>query len=76
MLAISLDDLTHVTGGITKAPSGTRNQRYKEMCLTPDPATARKQYEWLKEHQIPDSSEAPGVKRRVVEGIGNLCGWK
>lgn len=76
MITITTDDLVAVTGGITKAPAGTRSAQYKEMCLTPDPATARKQYDWMRAHEIPDASEAPGVKHRVVEAIGKLCNWK
>ena len=43
--------------------------------LAPDPATARAQYEWMRGHETPDSSEVPGVKHRVVDAIGKLCGW-
>ena len=75
MNTITTDDLIAVTGGITRPPAGTHNARYKEMCLTPDRKTAREQYDWLRAHQIPDASEAPGVKRRVVDAIGKLCGW-
>jgi|HubBroStandDraft_3_1064219.scaffolds.fasta_scaffold573413_1 hypothetical protein len=68
-------DLESVTGGVTSGGPGSRNAQYKEMCMTPDPKTARAQYDWMKTHEIPDASEAPGVKHRVVSAIGNLCGW-
>lgn len=76
MTTLSLLDLTEITGGITQPPAGSRAARYKEMCTVPDRATARKQYDWMRAHQIPDASEAPGVKKRVVDAIGTLCGWK
>ncbi|HEY1550885.1 MAG TPA: hypothetical protein VGG28_23810 [Kofleriaceae bacterium] len=68
-------DLSTVTGGVTSGGRGSRDAQYKEMCQTPDPKTARSQYDWMKAHEIPDASEAPGVKHRVVSAIGNLCGW-
>jgi len=40
-----------------------------------NPRTARAQYDWMRAHEIPDASEAPGVKHRVVQAIGDLCGW-
>ena len=75
MTTLSNNDLSAITGGVTHGAPGTQSERYKEMCLVPDRKTARAQYDWMRAHEIPDSSEAPGVKHRVVEAIGNLCGW-
>lgn len=74
-MTISTTDLTAVTGGVTQGAPGSKNAQYKEMCTTPDRATAKSQYDWMRAHEIPDASEAPGVKHRVVQAIGNLCGW-
>jgi hypothetical protein len=75
MMTISSNDLTTVTGGVTHGAPGSRGAQYTEMCTKPDRATARSQYDWMRAHEIPDSSEAPGVKHRVVKAIGDLCGW-
>jgi hypothetical protein len=75
MTTISTIDLTNVSGGVTHGAAGTRNSQYNEMCLSPNPQTARTQYNWMVAHEIPDASEAPGVKHRVVQAIGNLCRW-
>jgi len=75
-MTISAIDLDLVLGGVTHGGAGSRSAQYKEMCMAPDPKTARAQFDWMKAHEIPDSSEAPGVKHRVVSAIGNLCGWK
>ena len=75
MTTISSNDLTTVTGGVTQGGPGSRTAQYTEMCLKPDRATARAQYDWMRAHEIADASEAPGVKHRVVQAIGNLCGW-
>lgn len=76
MTTLSNLDLEFVLGGVTHGGAGSRSAQYKEMCTVPDAKTAREQYDWMKQHEIPDSSEAPGVKHRVVQAIGNLCGWK
>lgn len=75
MTTISTNDLTTVTGAVTHGGHGSRSAQYTEMCTTPDRATARAQYDWMLAHEIPDASEAPGVKHRVVKAIGDLCGW-
>ena len=75
MTTLSHRDLNTITGGVTHGAPGTQNERFKEMCMTPDPKTARAQYDWMRAHEIPDRSEAPGVKHRVVDAIGTLCGW-
>ncbi|HEY6038008.1 MAG TPA: hypothetical protein VIV58_27195 [Kofleriaceae bacterium] len=74
-MTITSIDLELVLGGVTHGGAGSRSAQYKEMCLAPDPGTARAQYDWMRAHEIPDSSEAPGVKHRVVKAIGSLCGW-
>lgn len=75
MTSLSNHDLNTITGGVTQGAPGTQSERYKEMCTVPDRKTARAQYDWMRAHEIPDSSEAPGVKHRVVAAIGQLCGW-
>ncbi len=74
-MTIAKIDLELVVGGVTHGGPGSRNAQYMEMCVKPDRATARAQYDWMRAHEIPDASEAPGVKHRVVQAIGNLCGW-
>jgi bacteriocin-like protein len=75
MTTISTNELATIAGGVTHGGAGSRSAQYKEMCTAPDPKTARAQYDWMRAHEIPDASEAPGVKHRVVQAIGQLCGW-
>jgi hypothetical protein len=75
MTTLSNHDLGTITGGVTQGAPGTQRARYKEMCTVPDAKTARAQYDWMRAHEIPDNSEAPGVKHRVVAAVGQLCGW-
>ena len=75
MTTLATLDLSTVTGGVSHGGAGSRSAQYKEMCTVPDRATARAQYDWMRAHEIPDSSEKPGVKHRVVKAIGDLCGW-
>jgi hypothetical protein len=75
MTTISIEDLATTRGGVSHGGAGSRSAQYKEMCTVPDPKTARAQYDWMRAHEIPDSSEQPGVKHRVVQAIGGLCGW-
>ena len=75
MTTLATLDLSTVTGGVNHGGAGSRSAQYKEMCTVPDRATARAQYDWMRAHEIPDSSEKPGVKHRVVKAIGDLCGW-
>jgi hypothetical protein len=75
MITLATIDLSTVTGGVTHGGAGSRSAQFKEMCTVPDRTTARAQYDWMKAHEIPDASEAPGVKHRVVKAVGDLCGW-
>ncbi len=75
MTTITTSDLSSTIGGVTHGAPGSARAQYTEMCRTPDPRTARAQYDWMRAHEIPDASEAPGVKHRVVQAIGKLCGW-
>jgi hypothetical protein len=71
----TLDNITlaHVAGGAARGQSSEqRRERYKNNCTGPN---ARAQYDWMGAHMVPDSSEAPGVKRRVVKSISQQCGW-
>lgn len=51
-------------------------ERYPNICMAPDPQTARKQYDTMLTQMVPDSSEAPGIKRRAVQSIAQLCHWR
>lgn len=70
----TIDNLTlsRVAGGARGQSPDQRRERYKNLCTGPN---ARAQYDWMGSHMVPDSSEAPGVKRRVVKSISQLCGW-
>lgn len=69
-------DLETVYGGFQRGQSPDQlRERRRELCMSPTPAEARKQYDWMRAHVVPDSSEAPGIKRRAVADIGRLCGW-
>ena len=72
MMTIPTAALEAVTGGVTRGPRGSRSEQYQNLCVGKD---ARTQFDWMVKHMTPDSSEAPGVKRRVVTGIGAVCGW-
>ena len=72
MMIFSTTDLAAVCGGVTHGPPGSRSEQYQNLCVGKD---ARLQYDWMVKHMTPDSSEAPGVKRRVVKAIGDVCGW-
>lgn len=76
MQTLDHHELVAITGGVTQGAPGTQKLRYREMCTVPDAKTARAQYDWMRAHEIPDASEAPGVKHRVVDAVGKLCGWK
>lgn len=72
MTTISPAALEAVCGGVTSGPRGSRSAQFQNLCVGKD---ARAQYDWMTKHMTPDDSEAPGVKRRVVTAIGNVCGW-
>ena len=72
MTTIDTSSLARVAGGARGQTSQERSERYRNLCTGPN---ARAQYDWMVGHMTPDSSEASGVKRRVVKSISQLCGW-
>ncbi len=73
MITIETHELAAVCGGAQRGQSRDQiRERYANECLTKD---ARKQYDTMLSQMVPDSSEAPGFKRRVVKSIGELCHW-
>jgi hypothetical protein len=66
-------DLSTVTGGVWSGNSREQlRERRQQVCETKD---ARAQYNQMLKQMVPDTSEAPGFKRRVVKSVGELCGW-
>jgi len=73
MTTIHMTKLAEVVGGAARGQSREQiAERYKNVCQTPD---ARKQYDTMLTQMVPDSSEAPGFKRRTVKSISQLCHW-
>jgi len=65
--------LSSVTGGVWSGNSREQlAERRQQVCQTKD---ARAQYNQMLKQMVPDASEAPGFKRRVVKSVGELCGW-
>ncbi len=76
MTTIHTSELEMIVGGVARGQSREQiRERYQNECLSPDPVTARKQYDILVKQMVPDASEAPGIKRRAVRSIGQLCHW-
>jgi hypothetical protein len=75
MMTISRDDLVTATGGVNHGGAGSTSAQYKEICLTPNRARAREQYDELVQQRIKNSSEVPGVKMRVLLPMAHLCHW-
>ena len=76
MTTIHTATLANILGGAQRGQSPTQlRERYQNICLAPDPQTARKQYNTMLTQMVPDSSEAPGIKRRAVQSIAQLCHW-
>ena len=69
---LTIDDLSSVSGGVNHGPQGSRSAQYQNLCTGKD---ARKQYDWMVQHVVPDGSEAPGIKHRAVKSVGDVCGW-
>ena len=72
MKSISSLDLSSVSGCVWRGPASSTSEAKKNFCTGPK---ALDHYNWMKDHMTPDNSEAPGVKRRVVAAVGQLCGW-
>lgn len=76
MTILELDVLVGVCGGAERGQSADQlRQRRHELCATPTPARAREQYDWMLQHMVPDTSEAPGIKQRAVKHVAQTCGW-
>jgi hypothetical protein len=71
MTTIDISFLARVAGGRSLS-SQERTERYKNLCTGPN---ARAHYDTMLTQMTPDSSEAPGIKRRVVKSISQVCGW-
>lgn len=68
--------LATIAGGAARGQSREQiDERYRNLCLAPDPKTARQQFDTMVKQMVPDSSEAPGIKRRAIQAIGQLCHW-
>jgi hypothetical protein len=72
MTTLSTCELGRIVGGVTHGPAGSRSAQYRNLCTGKD---ARSQFDYMVKHMTPDSSEAPGFKRRVVKSVGDVCGW-
>ncbi len=76
MTTIDRNLLAGVSGGFARGQSPDQlRQRKRELCGTPTPARAREQYNWMLQHMVPDTSEAPGIKQRAVKHVAQTCGW-
>ncbi len=78
---VDVTALAGVSGGRGQSRAQI-SERYKMECLTPDAATARKQFDWMAARMIPDkqhptaqSLKTPGFMRRVVKSTADLCHW-
>jgi len=69
---ITINDLSSVVGGVNHGPAGSRSAQYQNLCTQPG---SRQQFDYMVKHMVPDSSEAPGFKHRVVKSVGDVCGW-
>src|SRR5215831_6291007 len=69
-MTIELARLATISGGVQRGQSREQiNERYKNLCLAPDPKTARQQYDTMIKQMVPDSSEAAGIKHRAIQAI-------
>jgi len=71
MTTIDARSLARVAAGYGQSPE-QRSERYRNLCTGPN---ARAHYDKMLTQMTPDSSEAPGIKRRVLKSMSELCGW-
>ena len=65
MTEIHTATLANTLGGVQRGQSPAQlRERYQNICLAPDPQTARRQHDSMLMQMVPDSSEAPGIQRR------------
>jgi hypothetical protein len=71
MLTISDVELITVTGGQggRGQSSQQRQERYRNLCLSPNPTEARRQFDVMVEHS------GAGVWPKTIKAVGELCGW-
>lgn len=73
MTTIAIEELGSVSGGVWRGDSREQiRERTQNICRTKD---ARLHYETMLKQMVPDSSEAPGIKRRAVKAVADLCHW-
>jgi hypothetical protein len=73
LATIAGDALAEIRGGEQRGQSrAQKSERYQNECLSKD---ARQHYDIMVQRMVPNSSEAPGFKRRVVESVASLCHW-
>jgi hypothetical protein len=72
MSTLTPHELASVAGAVNHGPPGSRSAQYRNLCTGPN---ARSQFDWMVQHMTPDNSEAPGIKRRAVKSVGDVCGW-
>ena len=71
MTNIDLANLETVTGGVSSGNSRQqRAERHRNLCMLPNPAEAKRQYEVMK------SWGDKGVWKKTVDAIGKECGWR
>jgi hypothetical protein len=72
MTSIETMALANVRGGARGQSRDQIRQRYANMCTGKD---ARAQYDTLVTQMTSDRSEEPGIKRRALVDLANLCHW-
>lgn len=69
MTTLEIDQLSTITGGVRGQTPAQIRERKQNLCLSPDPAEARRQYDVMVQHM------GAGVWPRTIKAMGNLCGW-
>ena len=73
MMTIDTTQLATVAGGYARGQSPDQiRERRRNLCYGKD---VQAQYQTMLKQMVPDNSEAPGIKRRAVKSIAQLCGW-
>ena len=70
MTTISNEELITVTGGVRGQSSAQIAERKKNLCMSPNPAEARRHYDVMVERM-----GTGGVWPRTIKAVGELCGW-
>jgi len=69
MTTIASAELAAVTGGQRGQSSDQIRDRKNNLCRTPNPTEARRQYDVMVQHM------GAGVWPRSIKAMGDLCGW-